>query len=126
MRQFYLRALERRPMLVKACTSCITFSLTDILAQQRERSTEQSARPRAQIPQGQGQGQDCAALAATGWSPSRTFRNGMFGFLYLGPLNHIIWGKIVGLEFWFPGSSWRAVLSRVAVDQATNMSVCAN
>ena len=53
---------------------------------------------------------------------AQTALNGLFGLLWLGPLNHIVWGRtIFGLEHWFPGPSWRAVFSRVAVDQVTNM-----
>lgn len=54
----------------------------------------------------------------------RTVRNGLFGFLWLGPVNHIYWGKTpLGLEYWFPGTTWRAVFSRVVVDQITLMPV---
>ena len=52
----------------------------------------------------------------------RTAKNGLFGLLWLGPMNHIFWGKTVfGLEYWFPGPSWGAVFTRVLVDQCTNM-----
>ena len=45
-----------------------------------------------------------------------------FGLLWLGPLNHVFWGTTrFGLEYWLPGPSWRAVFSRVAVDQMTVM-----
>ena len=98
--QAYLHQLRTRPVVVKACTSCTTFSLTDVLAQQRELSHG----------------------LMEGYSPRRTARNGLFGLLWLGPMNHIVWGRTpLGLEYWFPGSSWRAVFSRVAVDQITNM-----
>ena len=56
------------------------------------------------------------------YDPVRTARNGLFGLMWLGPTNHVFWGRSVfGLEHWFPGSSWRNVLSRVAVDQMTAM-----
>lgn len=97
----YLAQLRRRPAITKACTSCFTFSLTDCIAQWRERK------------KGNGSWHDF----------SRTAKNGAFGLLWLGPLNHIFWGRTTrfGLEYWFPGPSWRAVLTRVAVDQATVM-----
>ena len=102
MWQLYLRQLALRPMAVKACTSCTTFSLTDALAQARE----------AQRAEGK----------QVSYDGARTARNGLFGLLWLGPLNHVFWGRTVfGLEHWFPGSSWRAVFSRVLVDQLTVM-----
>ena len=59
---------------------------------------------------------------AARYDAARTMRNGLFGLLWLGPINHVFWGRSVfGLEYWFPGPSWRAVFSRVAVDQATVM-----
>ena len=102
MWHLYLRQLRLRPMAVKTCTSCTTFCLTDALAQYREAHRAEGKRPPYDVV--------------------RTMRNGLFGLLWLGPVNHIVWGRTrFGLEFWFPGSSWRAVFSRVLVDQLTNM-----
>jgi hypothetical protein len=99
----YLRQLERRPIVVKALSSATTFSLTDILAQGRERHI-------------------AAPGEAATYDPVRTVRNGLFGLLWLGPTNHVFWGRsVLGLEHWFPGSAWRMVLSRVVVDQMTAM-----
>lgn len=110
----YLRQLHHRPLRVKACTSCCTFCLTDAMAQHRERSAALAAR-------GSTSGGAIAPVVYR-YDPLRTARNGLFGLLWLGPTNHIVWGKTAfGLEHWFPGSSWRAVFSRVAVDQVTNM-----
>ena len=54
----------------------------------------------------------------------RTAGNGLFGLLWLGPLNHVFWGRtIFGLEYWLPGPSWKMVFSRVAVDQMTVMPI---
>ena len=101
----YLHQLHTRPMTVKACTSCLTFCTTDVLAQARERSKASDD-----------------GLPVERHDLMRTARNGMFGFLWLGPTNHIVWGKTpFGLEYWLPGNSWRAVFSRTAVDQVTNM-----
>ena len=87
---------------MKACTSCATFSLTDTIAQQRERRD--------------------ASCQAQPYDAVRTARCGLFGLLYLGPLNHVFWGRSrFGLEYWFPGPTWRAVFSRVFVDQITVM-----
>ena len=102
----YLRMLHQRPMRTKALTSCCTFSLTDSLAQWRERVRSR----------------ELHATNTPPFDPVRTVRNGLFGLLWLGPVNHIFWGRTpLGLEFWFPGSSWRAAFSRVAVDQLTVM-----
>ena len=76
----YLRSLERRPVITKSCTSFCTFSVTDILAQQRERSVS------------------CKPQEEGAWDPVRTCRGGLFGLLYLGPSNHLLWGKRWGLE----------------------------
>lgn len=98
--QAYLSQLAARPQKTKACTSAVTFSVTDSIAQWRERK---------QCP-------------ATSHDFARTVRHGAFGLMWLGPVNHVFWSKsIFGLDYWFPGSSWRAVLTRVAVDQATVM-----
>mmetsp|Transcript_69582 Transcript_69582/g.166914 ORF Transcript_69582/g.166914 Transcript_69582/m.166914 type:complete len:223 (-) Transcript_69582:57-725(-) len=98
--QAYKRQLAQRPCVVKALTSCCTFTLTDLLAQRRDIQKKDVKR----------------------YDLTRTARNGLFGLLWLGPLNHVVWGRTVfGLEYWFPGSSWRAVMSRVVVDQLTNM-----
>ena len=100
--QAYLSQLAKRPQKTKACTSAVTFSLTDCIAQWRERKRDPAA------------AHDFA----------RTARHGAFGLLWLGPLNHLFWGKtIVGLDYWFPGSSWRAVMTRVFVDQVTLMPI---
>lgn len=102
----YLHQLRTRPQLVKACTSGTTFTLTDLIAQTRERSAMRACDPTAVRP----------------YDPQRTIRNGLFGFLWLGPINHVFWGTTpFGLEYWFPGPSWRAVFSRVFVDQITVM-----
>ena len=97
--RLYLRQLQARPMTTKACTSSVTFTITDLLAQKREAGTDPVI------------------------DPVRTLRSGLFGFLWLGPTNHFVWGRTryIGLDWWFPGPSWRMVLSRVAVDQVTNM-----
>ena len=103
----YIAALHRRPVSVKACTSCITFSITDCIAQGRQRHHQR---------------QQPSCLPVQQHDFAQTALNGLFGLLWLGPLNHIVWGRtIFGLEHWFPGPSWRAVFSRVAVDQVTNM-----
>jgi len=91
----YTTVLSRYPMSVKAMTSGTTFAATDGIAQYRE-----PEKP---------------------WDPVATLRNASFGVLWLGPVNHIFWGRTVGLERWFPGRSWPAVFKRVAVDQLTNM-----
>ncbi|KAL1511869.1 hypothetical protein AB1Y20_005153 [Prymnesium parvum] len=97
----YTRQLARRPVCVKACTSCTTFTLTDLVAQARECWDDSGH---------------------ASFDPARTAQKGSFGLLWLGPLNHVFWGRTVfGLEYWFPGRSWSAVFTRVAVDQATNM-----
>lgn len=103
----YLAQLHQHPVRVKACTSCTTFTITDVIAQSRERRAS-TARTTSRRPQ---------------HDVMRTVRSGAFGLLWLGPLNHIFWGrtKPFGLEYWFPGPSWPAVMSRVAIDQATNM-----
>ena len=114
MQMWYLRMLRHTPMRTKALTSCCTFSLTDSLAQWRERvkARESSLHDAATT----------SLDRSCQYDPVRTARNGLFGLLWLGPVNHIFWGRTpLGLEFWFPGSSWRAVFSRVAVDQVTVM-----
>lgn len=96
----YLAQLHRRPIQTKACTSCATFSLTDCIAQWRERRKDQ----------------------LVSHDILRTAQKGAFGLLWLGPLNHVFWGTSkFGLEYWLPGPSWRAVMMRVAVDQMTVM-----
>ena len=101
----YLLNLQQRPMIVKACTSCLTFSATDCIAQSRERSKARSA-----------------GLPVPRHDAFQSARNGAFGLLWLGPLNHIFWGRSrFGLEYWIPGQSWSCVFRRVAVDQITNM-----
>jgi hypothetical protein len=101
--QAYVRQLQRRPLVVKACTSGCTFTLTDLLAQWRER-------------------QKLGPAADARLDVVRTVRNGLFGLLWLGPTNHVLWARAPpGLEYFFPGASWRAVFLRVAVDQVTNM-----
>ena len=77
----YLRSLERSPMRTKAMTSFVTFSITDALAQQRERVNTLSATRSAQW-----------------WDARRTVGSGLFGLLYMGPSNHLLWGKRWGLE----------------------------
>ena len=98
----YLHHLDERPAIVKACTSCLTFTTTDVLAQWRERRKAPMQRH----------------------DLIRTAGNGLFGLLWLGPLNHIFWSMPSSrfcLEYYWPGPSWRAVFTRVAVDQVTNM-----
>ena len=98
----YLHNLHERPAIVKACTSCLTFTTTDVLAQWRERRKAPMQRH----------------------DLIRTAGNGLFGLLWLGPLNHVFWGRtIFGLEYWLPGPSWKMVFSRVAVDQMTVMPI---
>ena len=80
MRRFgslYLRALEANPLATKACTSGVTFSLVDLLAQTRERVTSAQPEP---------------------ISPARMARGGLFGLLFVGPVNHVAWGARFGLE----------------------------
>ena len=93
----YMHSLERRPMLTKSSTSFAAFSITDLLAQRRERRA--------------------------GWDAARTVRGGLYGFLYHGPFVHTLWGKRWGLERVLPGSSWPMVVSRVAADQLALLPV---
>ena len=90
----YCAALQRHPFKVKATTSGCTFATTDALAQSRD------SKP---------------------YDWTATARNASFGVLWLGPANHLFWGRTVGLERWFPGTSWPNVFKRVVVDQATLM-----
>ena len=92
--QAYTRALHRHPVLVKATTSGMTFGTTDMIAQARRDEA---------------------------WDSWQTLRNSSFGFCWLGPTNHFFWGRRVGLERWFPGSTWRAAFTRMVVDQSTAM-----
>ena len=93
----YMHSLERRPMLTKSSTSFAAFSITDLLAQRRERRA--------------------------GWDAARTVRGGLYGFLYHGPFVHTLWGKRWGLERFLPGISWPMVVSRVAADQLALLPV---
>ena len=93
----YMHSLERRPMLTKSSTSFAAFSITDLLAQRRERRG--------------------------GWDAARTVRGGLYGFLYHGPFVHTLWGKRWGLERFLPGISWPMVVSRVAADQLALLPV---
>ena len=93
----YMHSLERQPMLTKSSTSFAAFSITDLLAQRRERRA--------------------------GWDAARTVRGGLYGFLYHGPFVHTLWGKRWGLERFLSGSSWPMVVSRVAADQLALLPV---
>lgn len=73
-------------MLTKSCTSFGTFSITDMLAQERERSASSKAES-ISVP-----------VRIGHLDPIRVCRGGLFGLLYLGPLNHVAWGKRWGLE----------------------------
>ena len=90
----YCQALQRHPFKVKAATSGCTFATTDAIAQSRDDKP---------------------------YDWTATARNASFGVLWLGPANHLFWGRTVGLERWFPGTSWANVFKRVIVDQATLM-----
>ena len=90
----YCSALQRHPFKVKAATSGCTFATTDAIAQSRDDKP---------------------------YDWTATARNASFGVLWLGPANHLFWGRTVGLERWFPGTSWANVFKRVVVDQATLM-----
>ena len=93
----YMRSLDRRPVLTKSSTAFVAFSITDGLAQKRERQ------PR--------------------WDPVRTVRGGLYGLLYHGPFVHTLWGKQWGLERLLPGPSWPMVIGRVAGDQLALLPV---
>lgn len=98
----YITQLRTRPFAVKACTTGCTFAFTDLLAQRQEMKKSQRA----------------------SFDLARNARSGLFGALYLGPLNHVFWSMPTSrfcLEYYWPGASWRAVFTRVAVDQVTNM-----
>lgn len=98
----YTTQLRARPFAVKACTTGCTFAFTDLLAQRNEMRKAQR----------------------TSIDLARNARSGFFGLIWLGPLNHVFWSMPQSrfcLEYWWPGSSWRAVFTRVAVDQVTNM-----
>jgi hypothetical protein len=92
----YCAALHSHPFKVKAATSGCTFAATDGIAQ---------------------------SLDDKPYDWTATARNASFGVLYLGPANHVFWGRTVGLERWFPGTSWPNVFKRVFVDQTTMMPV---
>ncbi len=100
----YCEALKRAPVRVKALTSGAAFGTTDALAQARE-----SAAPSDDQQQQQQQHDATRMLVAAS-----------YGALYQAPLNHFAWNV---LERRFPGTSWAAVMSRVAVDQLTLMPV---
>ena len=72
----YCQALQRHPFKVKAATSGCTFATTDAIAQSRDDKP---------------------------YDWTATARNASFGVLWLGPANHLFWGRTVGLERWFPG-----------------------
>lgn len=92
----YCAVLQKHPFKVKAATSGCTFAATDGIAQ---------------------------SLDDKPYDWTATARNASFGVLYLGPANHVFWGRTVGLERWFPGTSWPNVFKRVLVDQTTMMPV---
>lgn len=103
MWQLYLNALRQQPLLTKATTTGIAFLTTDAIAQSYE-------------PREDGGSYDL----------ERAARSALYGAVFLGPSNHVLWGARFGLERHFPGASWKAVFQRVAFDQAFIMRTTAH
>ena len=91
MRAAYLRHLEARPLLVKSITSFFVLGTGDALTQSVLESK---------------------ALALLDWR--RSLRFAVLGLTLVGPSLHIWYGV---LNSRLPGSSARAVATRVALDQ---------
>ena len=95
----YCKLLRAFPMRTKSATSALTFAATDAIAQTREIS-------------------DKHTHSTKKWDAKSTLVSAAFGALWLGPTNHLAWNT---LEKIAPGSSWKNVFKRVAIDQVTVM-----
>eukprot|EP00276_Gloeochaete_wittrockiana_P018668 CAMPEP_0184340786 /NCGR_PEP_ID=MMETSP1089-20130417/9429_1 /TAXON_ID=38269 ORGANISM="Gloeochaete wittrockiana, Strain SAG46.84" /NCGR_SAMPLE_ID=MMETSP1089 /ASSEMBLY_ACC=CAM_ASM_000445 /LENGTH=224 /DNA_ID=CAMNT_0026668745 /DNA_START=201 /DNA_END=872 /DNA_ORIENTATION=- len=94
--QRYLNMLEKEPLLTKACTSGTFLILTDIVAQ-------------------------LVVERRSVYDPLRTLRMSAIGFFLHGPSTHFWYSFIDGL---FPGSSFRAVVSKLFMDQMIFAPLC--
>ena len=90
---FYNKQMKTHPVLTKSTSCGVIFALGDILAQQVENYTSQTK----------------------GIDLKRTFRMSFYGSLYVGPVMHVWYSKI--LPRFFPGTSLSHVLKKVCIDQ---------
>jgi len=85
----YNRALESSPVLTKACTSLVGFTVGDVLTQ-------------------------CFVMPEPKYDVMRTVRLGSFGFLIHGTTGHYFYSF---LDSQIPGTAMRTVATKVAIDQ---------